>query len=109
MLRGTHTLAHMEVSRATFSEIQRLLTDAGYSHAMLLPTDDEPMMLDMSGIAIIEGREVTDSDHILAAAHDAFVKGHKAGRVDPLNAEEAWGHYNPPQDIIDGLHKSGQG
>lgn len=51
-LRATHTLATMEVSRATFDEIAGKLREAGYDHAIL---DErwEASTLDMTGIGLV--------------------------------------------------------
>ncbi len=46
-LKATHTYAIMEVSPETYDEVQKLLIDAGYAHAI----NDEGE-LDMHGVAL---------------------------------------------------------
>jgi hypothetical protein len=50
-IRQTHTYAVMEVSRATYDEIARKLTEAGYDHAFI--EDSDGVALDMHGIALL--------------------------------------------------------
>jgi len=45
-MRSTHTYAILEVSNAAYTEVRKLLSDAGYDHAF---HDD---VIDMHGIAI---------------------------------------------------------
>lgn len=49
---GTHTLATMEVSAATYEEITSKLRAAGYDHAFIDGNTFSHPMLDMTGIGI---------------------------------------------------------
>jgi len=53
----THTYAIMKVSKATYDEIERLLQEAGYDHAIM-----EDGALDMHGIAIAHPQEDEDNE-----------------------------------------------
>jgi excisionase family DNA binding protein len=50
-MRSTHTFAELEVSPATYAEIERLLRDAGYAHAFV------DGAIDMHGIGLKRGVE----------------------------------------------------
>lgn len=48
-MHSTHTIAGMEVSKATYDEIKSKLVAAGYHHAIL----QDEAMLDMTGIGLV--------------------------------------------------------
>ena len=48
----THTVMALEVSPETFSEITRLLREAGYDH--VFSEADRGILIDMTGFALVE-------------------------------------------------------
>lgn len=52
MIRSTHTYAILPVSHATYAEIRRKLTDAGYTDQFHDDRDGGGVVIDMHGIAI---------------------------------------------------------
>lgn len=55
-----YTYVLIEVSKATFDEIEKKLRDAGYEHAI----DDDSGMLDMHGLALVLNGALADGDSI---------------------------------------------
>lgn len=73
---GTHTYAILEISSAAFSEINMLLTAAGYTHAFHL--DEGRMVIDMHGIAL------ADRDAGAFASDDQETDARAGGDDDPV-------------------------
>lgn len=55
-MRSTHTYALLEVSPAAYEEISKALRAAGYDHAFH-EDDDRGTVVDMHGIALVNGKE----------------------------------------------------
>ena len=81
----THTYAVMEVSKATFAEIEQKLREAKYFHAILPDTDPNPT-LDMHGIGLQVQNSGTDGNAF--SVETILSHGTHRGRVEiQLNHE----------------------
>jgi len=71
-IRTTHTVAELEVSAAVYSEVAKLLREAGYDHVF------QDGMIDMTGIGLVRAArpEVPPGGSVNGCwIHDQYTKG----------------------------------